>query len=246
MSDAVSRLITDRGRIEDDFRRSVVTSSFLHVGFIAAIFGVSLFDRDPPLRVMDGFAVVMPRGGGGAAVTRPAPPVEKPPQPEAKAETQPAPAPKVVKPPKEQPNPNRLRDVDAKKTPPSKKPAARVPGTAASAPAAPGGGVGIVPGPGVPDGTDVTGDWYLSGVQRKIWAIWMQQIHTGMTQSAVVAFSIAADGSVSDVKLVQSSGSSGVDFAAQRAIYSAQPFGPIPKNYGTNRISIQGSFTPDS
>ena len=47
-----------------------------------------------------------------------------------------------------------------------------------------------------------------------------------------------------DVKVVQSSGATLLDLAAQRAIYSAAPFGPLPKDYGTNRKTIQASFKP--
>ncbi len=250
MSDAVSRVIAERDALDGDFRRSLLTSSLVHGSLLLAALGSSVFHRTPPLRVADGFAVVMPRGGGGPASTAPPAPVEAPP-PAAPAPAQPAPPPKVVKPPRETPNQNRLPEVDSKKVAEkSKKPAAPVPGTpgptSSAAAAVPGGGVGLVPGPGVPDGTDAAGDWYLAGVQRKVWTIWMQHLHAGMAQAAVVAFVINDDGSVSDVRLVQSSGSSGIDLAAQRSIYSAQPFGPLPKTYGTNRISIQASFKPDS
>jgi TonB family protein len=102
------------------------------------------------------------------------------------------------------------------------------------------------PGVGVPGGTDPLGDWYLAAVQQRIWAIWVQQIKTGMTQEAIVSFTIEADGSVSDVRLIQTSGVSLPDLGAQRAIHSAAPFGPLPKHYGTNRLTIQGIFKPTS
>ena len=35
-----------------------------------------------------------------------------------------------------------------------------------------------------------------------------------------------------------------LDMAAKRAIYSAAPFGPLPKNYGTTSITINGIFKP--
>ena len=49
---------------------------------------------------------------------------------------------------------------------------------------------------------------------------------------------------VADVQVVQSSGVYLIDSAAQRAVLSAAPFGPLPKDYGTNRITIQGIFKP--
>jgi protein TonB len=254
VTDLVSRLIADRTQMDSGFRQSVVTSSALHVAVMVAAVVSSFLHRSPPLKVMDGFAVVLPRGGGGQPV-----PVEAPPAAEAPAPPPPsAPPPKVAKPPKEVPNPKRLPEPDAASRRRPDKPAkpaaaAPMPQTSTAAAPSPGGaagaggmGVGLVPGPGVPEGTDFSGDWYLAGVQRKIWNIWMAQIRPAMPQSAIVAFVIESDGSIADVKLVQSSGTSATDFAAQRAVYSAQPFGPLPKNYGTNRISIQAVFKSSS
>ena len=90
------------------------------------------------------------------------------------------------------------------------------------------------------------GDWYLASVQRKIWLLWTQQIKTGMPQPVTVSFTILADGNVSDIKLVQSSGAFLLDQAAQRAVITAAPFAPIPKDYGTNRIPITAIFKPAS
>ena len=101
------------------------------------------------------------------------------------------------------------------------------------------------PGPGVPGGSD-TGDYYLAGVQRKIWMIWTQQIKTGFARPVAVSFTILANGAVEDVRVVQSSGAALLDMAAQRAVMSAAPFGPLPRDYGTNRYTIQAIFKPTS
>ena len=71
-----------------------------------------------------------------------------------------------------------------------------------------------------------------------------QQVKTEMRQPATVSFTILANGTVADVQIVQSSGVYLIDSAAQRAVLSAAPFGPLPKDYGTNRITIQGIFKP--
>jgi TonB family protein len=107
-------------------------------------------------------------------------------------------------------------------------------------------GLGIIgpAGPGAPGGTDAGGDWYLAGVQRKIWMVWTQQIRTGHTQPIGVSFTILADGSVTDVRVVQSSGAALLDLAAQRSVVSAAPFHALPKDYGTNRYTIQAIFRP--
>jgi protein TonB len=90
------------------------------------------------------------------------------------------------------------------------------------------------------------GDWYLAGVQRKIWVIWSQQIRAETQQAVTVRFTILADGSITDMTVVQPSGIVTLDLAAQRAISSAAPFGPLPKNYGTDRFTIQAVFKPTS
>jgi TonB family protein len=102
------------------------------------------------------------------------------------------------------------------------------------------------PGPGVPGGTDPFGDWYMAGVQRKIWMLWTQQVREAAAPEVVVAFTILADGSVTDVQLIQSSSIFLLDQAAQRAIQTAAPFGPLPRDYGTNRITIHARFKPAS
>ena len=44
------------------------------------------------------------------------------------------------------------------------------------------------PGPGVSGGTDIMGDWYLAGVQRKVWTVWMQQVKANFTQPITVQY----------------------------------------------------------
>jgi TonB family protein len=108
-------------------------------------------------------------------------------------------------------------------------------------------GVGIIgppPGPGSPVGNSDTGDWYLGGIQRKIWVIWTREIKQAFPQPITVSFTILADGSLEDgsVRIVQASGVQLLDLAARRAVFSAAPFGPLPKTYGTNRVTIQALF----
>ena len=120
-----------------------------------------------------------------------------------------------------------------------------VPGGRGTASATPGLEFGP-PGPGVPDGTDAGGDWYLAGVQQKIWMLWNQQIKAGFTQPVGVTFTILPDGNVTGVRVTQPSGASLLDMAAQRAVLNAAPFGPLPKEYGQNPRTIQALFKPAS
>ena len=68
----------------------------------------------------------------------------------------------------------------------------------------------------------------------------------GILQPITVRFTILADGSLGDVQVVESSGATLLDMAAKRAVYSAQPFGPLPKSYGTTSYTIQAIFKPSS
>jgi TonB family protein len=155
-----------------------------------------------------------------------------------------------VKPPKEAPktglpDPETSRKATPQKTPPPRPAAGGAPGGTGTSSQTPGLAFGA-PGPGVPGGTDLFGDWYMAGVQRKIWMLWSQQVRGVTSKEVVVSFTILADGSVTDVHPVQPSGIFLLDQAAQRAILSAAPFGPLPKDYGTNQVTIQAIFRPAS
>lgn len=259
MNDAVDRVIIERAALERGFPGGLIFSGTAHALLLASIFIVPLLlPKEPPLKVLDGFAVPLPPGGGG--LPNPQPPAPAPAAPEPAPQTMaPAPEPKVeppkvLKPPTEAPPKNRLPELDAKppkKKPPTPEPRAQLSaaeraytrGATGRSTATPGLEFGP-PGAGVPGGTDPFGDWYLAGVQRKIWTIWAQQVRTDFRQPIAILFTILADGSVTDVRVVQSSGVALLDLAAQRAVASAAPFGPLPRDYGTNRYTIQGIFKP--
>ena len=254
MIDAVDRVLEQRAALDRGFGATLAMSTFGH----AAVVGLALFiawlgARAPRIREVPGFAVALPRGGGGpsAPEPRPAPaavppPVTAPAAPVAKPE----PPPKVLKPPKEEPRKG-LPALDSKKTRPA--PAERTPPAAPASTtrsgtgsAVPGLDIQAPPGLGVPGGNDANGDWYLAGVQRKIWMIWTRQIKSGFTQPIAVSLTITESGALEDgsVRVVESGGVALLDTAAQRAVYSAAPFTPLPRSYGTNRLTIRAVFHP--
>jgi outer membrane biosynthesis protein TonB len=266
MNEAVDRVIEQREALDRGFPAGMVLSATFHLLVVGTAFGAAWLGPRPPLvRVADGIAIALPPGGGGpldpapARAAAPAPPAPEPVPPAPVPE----PPPKVVKPPKEEPR-RGLPRPDARKARPkpektvaparSVAPASDERRTASSGaagargtnPATPGLGLIGPAGPGVPYGTDPLGDWYLAGVQRKIWLIWMRQVKTGFSQPIRVGFTILGDGSLEDgsVQVVQASGVQLLDLAAQRAVFSAAPFGPLPRTYGTNRITIQALFQP--
>jgi TonB family protein len=250
VNEAVDRLIMERERLDAGLHGTLLVSIVGHLLLVGTILGLpALLPKEPALRIADGFTVVLPRGGGGSP-TATTPPAAAP-QPAPVVSVAPPQAPKVLKPPTSEPHPNALPAPDAKRTArraaePSvagASKAAGVPGGTGSA--TPGLEFGP-PGPGVPDGTDTGGDWYLASVQQKIWMLWNQQIKSGFTQPIGVTFTIMPDGQVTAVTVTQKSGAALLDMAAQRAVLNAAPFGPLPREYGQNPRTIQALFRPTS
>lgn len=257
MNDAVDTVIVERQRMDHGFPGSLLLSLFAHLMMAGLAMALPALLPGPKLITAGPFEFVrVARGGKGVETAEPpapapsvqpeAPPQTAPPKPE---EAPPKPS-KVKKPPRDEqkhglPPPD--SKTKGKPTPPPRTPAAGVQG---------GTGKGShtlgIPnapeGPGVPDGRDGADvDWYLTGVQRKIWVLWIQQIRTmNTTQPVTVEFTILADGKVTDIKVLQSSGNYMLDSAAQRAIFTAAPFATLPKDYGTNRYTIQAIFKPTS
>lgn len=262
MNDSIDRLLEERIRLETGFPKGLSLSVAAHILVFGLAIGVPLLlPAEPLLRFQTGFAVPMPPGGRG--VPNADPPREgatQQPAPAAAPSTTPAAEapPKVLKPPKDEPRKGlAMPDAKTTKKAPETRPLSGPPRPAlglqqTGAPAGTGSGqatpgIALAPdGPGVPGGTDIFGDWYMAGVQRKIWMLWTQQIKATQTQPATVSFTILQDGNVTDVRVVQSSGAFLLDLAAQRAISSAAPFGPLPKNYETTRVTVQAIFKPTS
>ena len=84
----------------------------------------------------------------------------------------------------------------------------------------------------------------MAGVQQKIWILWNQQIQSGFNRPIGVTFTIKADGTVTGVRVSTPSGVALLDMAAQRAVLNAAPFGPLPREYGTDSKTIQALFRP--
>jgi TonB family protein len=254
VNEAVDRVLVERERGDRGFSTGFGISAGVHGAILLIAVALPLiFPPPPPLQIAEAFAVPLPPGGRGnpsakevppapqQAAPQPAPPVTTPAAPE--------PPPKIIKPPKEEPRQG-LPEPDAKPVKPERRAAAPAAPTAA-APSASRAvetkGLSFAPaGAGIPGGTDPNGDYYLAGVQRKIWSIWNQQLRGGAQPAVTVSFTITADGSVTDVQPVQSSGIYTVDAAAQRAIQTAAPFAPLPKSYGTNAYTIRAVFKPET
>jgi TonB family protein len=251
VNDPVDRVLAEREAIDRGFPAALILSLSAHLLLVGGAFAATLIgSRRPLLQVVDGIAVPLPPGGGGSPTLAAPAPAAPEPAPPATAPAKPEPPPRIIKPPKEErrkglpePDARRAKKPKAEKSPPP-RPASGAPGGTGTSAQTPGFEFGPL-GPGVPGGTDPLGDWYLAGVQQKIWLLWNQQIRTGMPQPAFISFTILPDGSLGQVETVQSCGISVLDLAAKRAIYSAAPFGPLPKHYG-DKLTIQGVFKPGS
>ncbi|HYM13371.1 MAG TPA: TonB family protein [Bryobacterales bacterium] len=106
-------------------------------------------------------------------------------------------------------------------------------------------GVGIGVGSGSPFGAYY--GWYADALQRRIATQWQQEltqldqrIHTA--PRTVVSFEIQRDGSLRNIRLLQSSGNSAVDYAALRAVHDSDPVPALPSGLAKSYVSTEVWF----
>jgi periplasmic protein TonB len=90
--------------------------------------------------------------------------------------------------------------------------------------------------------------WYVSGIQRDVQQAWYTQEvdpHTPTGAQTRVTFVISRDGTPSDIRISQSSGSPTLDSSALRAVQRVENFGPLPSGYSGSRLSVEYTFTYD-
>jgi len=100
-----------------------------------------------------------------------------------------------------------------------------------------GGQLGV--GENSPFGTQF--GWYA---QRLIDQVGQHWNRGGLSTSnaASVTFTIHRDGSVTGVRLLQSSGNQAMDFSAQRAVMDASPFSPLPPGFPKSDATVELKF----
>ena len=59
---------------------------------------------------------------------------------------------------------------------------------------------------------------------------------------ALIHFTIHKNGSVTDIRIVESSGYSSYDLAAMRAVKQAAPFPPLPQSYDQGSLGVTVEF----
>jgi protein TonB len=102
-----------------------------------------------------------------------------------------------------------------------------------------GGGVGV--GEASPFGTQF--GWYAKLIVDKVGRSWRTTDLRNVTQVAAVTFTVKRDGSVSHVHITQASGNVTLDFSAQRAVFDASPFPPLPPQFPRSDAEVELLFS---
>jgi protein TonB len=83
---------------------------------------------------------------------------------------------------------------------------------------------------------------YRDLIEQRVAQKWRTEDVDPRLQTApvvIVTFSIERNGSIANVKLMQGSGNRALDYSAQRAIYEAAPFPPLPQGYERSSADIE-------
>ena len=182
----------------------------------------------------------------------PAPPAEKPapapPAPEIKKDPPKplAPDPKAVKPPeKAAPLPSPAKDEPKQPAPPVPAPPVPGPDSLPSAiPKRQGSPFGNPLGASTQQATigvedpNFTYGYYLDRIVGVISNNWIRPSVGPEIKQSLLYFRIQRDGTIIELRLVESSGSEVFDEAAMRAVQASSPLPPLPKSYGKDLLGI--------
>jgi TonB family protein len=102
------------------------------------------------------------------------------------------------------------------------------------------GQVGI--GPNSPLGSRL--GWYAEIVRSRIAQQWLTNGLDARSQAqpSIVSFTILRDGSIRDVRVIQSSGNPNIDNTAARAVYAVAQLPPLPPQITESSITAQFTF----
>ena len=79
-------------------------------------------------------------------------------------------------------------------------------------------------------------------MRNSLWIEWEKRRPVGNELSALVAFAIARDGKIKDLKVERSSDDDTFDFAATSAVINAGPFAPLPMYYEKDELTVTVEF----
>ncbi len=88
--------------------------------------------------------------------------------------------------------------------------------------------------------------WYVEVVKRKVAENWLTQEvdPNGYGKKVYVTFEVMRDGSVSNVRIAQSSGDATLDYSAVHAVQRIDTFGPLPAGYAGPYLNVDYYFAP--
>ena len=87
--------------------------------------------------------------------------------------------------------------------------------------------------------------WYVAAVRNRISSNWLLSMVSPNLMTAprvYVTFDILRDGTITNVRVAQSSGVAEVDRSALRAVLASNPFGALPVDYPGNKVSVEFYF----
>lgn len=87
--------------------------------------------------------------------------------------------------------------------------------------------------------------WYVEAVRSRVSGNWLlSTIDPNLTSAprVYVSFDIQRDGTITNVKVAQSSGNPDVDRSAERAVIASNPLGPLPSDYSGSQVSVSCYF----
>jgi TonB family protein len=100
-----------------------------------------------------------------------------------------------------------------------------------------------------PGGADFAGryPWYVDAVRNRVAQSWDQTTIDPAARAAhrahaVMTFRINSNGSISHIRLLQSSANSSMDYSAMRALQSIDAFRPLPNDYMGTYVDVTFDF----
>jgi len=89
--------------------------------------------------------------------------------------------------------------------------------------------------------------WYVDSVRSRIRQSWDQSTIEAAVRAVhgahtVMTFRINANGSISNIRIAQSSGNSSMDYSAMRALQSIDAFRPLPNDYMGTYVDVTFDF----
>lgn len=89
--------------------------------------------------------------------------------------------------------------------------------------------------------------WYIDSVKRRIQQNWLQNtidpnVRTARMAKTTMEFTIGRDGTIKDIRLVQSSGNLSMDNSGQRALLASSPLPALPSDYSGSYVRVTFDF----